>query len=187
MFTWESGKLKHQLKDGTEKLVSLDDVPAYLAALPMSEKQSPVPPYPVEEAARVAADSDVKAEAEKNPDALRAAITSALAKAEACLEGARTSFTKCDELAGATADYSNGAYRAVVDCKAAVQELRDLAASLAIEPENPAPIAEPIAEPIAAQGFTVKPGEACNLLDACLSPVSCKAAGVCLMQKPPIK
>lgn len=131
MFEWkkENGTLMlvHTAKNGDVKHIDFHDVTTYYANLHASERQSPLPPFPLEEAAADAADdAAVLVAAESHPDALRAAIGSALAKSEACMLAADVAAEKASESA-------LGAWQAL-------RELRDFAASLAPREPEPAPI-----------------------------------------------
>lgn len=133
MFEWqkENGSLVlvHTARDGSVKRVEFRDVNTYVANLHASERQSPLPPFPLEDAALEAAgDVAIKAAADSNPDPLRAAVAAALARAEACMLAADASAEKAGEAA-------TGAWQALRD-------LHDLAAELAPREPEPAPVSQ---------------------------------------------
>lgn len=145
-FEWRKGKLIHTDAQGVENVVEFHDVQDYVSKLHMSERQQPLPPFPLETVALdVAAEPAVQEAADQHPDSLRAAIAAALLKAEAALLAADCAVEKASDSA--------------VQAFAALRDLKDYAAQLAAVPAPVAPTASPAvpAAPVAPAVPDVSP------------------------------
>lgn len=118
-FKWIDAGLEHTDAGGNVNVIKFEDIPQYFSNLPPSEKQEPLPEIPTVTAAdgmdgaggfppsqdvvnltaainadpaRVAADPAIMEAAASNPDAIIAAINSALAQAKAGLDAAQEAY-----------------------------------------------------------------------------------------------